>query len=183
VLTIIAMIAPSEGESQLAAIASTFGVNWSHLIAQIVSFSILCAVLYRFAYRPVLTMLNARREQIAQGLANTERINAALADIEAERQRVIADARQQGAQAVAEARALAKRVQEQELQRTAASAAQIMSDAREAARLEHDRMLAELRQDVGRLVVRTTAAVIGRVVTPDDQRRLAEDAAQYLKAS
>ena len=39
-------------------------------------------------------------------------------------------------------------------------------------------MLAELRREVGRLVVQTTAAVIGKVLTPDDQRRLAEETAQ-----
>jgi hypothetical protein len=49
--------------------------------------------------------------------------------------------------------------------------------------LEHQQMLAELRQEVGRLVVQTTAAVIGRVVTPDDHERLAEDTARYLRAN
>ena len=41
-------------------------------------------------------------------------------------------------------------------------------------------MLAELRREVGRLVVQTTAAVIGKVLTPDDQRRLAEETARHL---
>ena len=57
---------------------ATFGVDWPHLIAQIISFSIVCAVLYRFAYRPILAMLEERREQIAQGLANAEKIKAEL---------------------------------------------------------------------------------------------------------
>ena len=43
-------------------------------------------------------------------------------------------------------------------------------------------MLAELRREVGRLVVQTTAAVIGKVLTPDDQRRLAEETARQLTA-
>jgi len=40
-----------------ADIARTFGADWPHLVAQMVSFSIVCAVLYRFAYAPVLKML------------------------------------------------------------------------------------------------------------------------------
>jgi F-type H+-transporting ATPase subunit b len=167
----------------VAEIARTFGVNWPHLTAQIISFGIVCAVLYRFAYRPVLHMLEARRQQIAQGLANTEKINAALADIEAQRQRVMTDAQAQATQFLADARAVAKRVQEQETQRAIAAAEQILTKAREAAAQEHQQMLAELRQEVGRLVVQTTAAVIGRVVTPDDHQRLAEDTARYLQAS
>ena len=43
---------PSQrGEGQVAQIARTFGVDWTHLGAQIISFGIVCAVLYKFAYR------------------------------------------------------------------------------------------------------------------------------------
>jgi F-type H+-transporting ATPase subunit b len=180
---LIALMVQSGGAGQVAEIARTFGVDWPHLTAQIISFGIVCAVLYRFAYRPVLRVLEARRQQIAQGLANTEKINAALADIEAQRQRVMADAQAQATQFLAEARAVAKRVQEQETQRAIAAAEQIVTKAREAAAQEHQQMLAELRQEVGRLVVQTTAAVIGRVVTPDDHQRLAEDTVRYLQAN
>jgi F-type H+-transporting ATPase subunit b len=43
-------------------------------------------------------------------------------------------------------------------------------------------MLTELRREVGRLVVQTTAAVVGKVLTPDDQRRLSEETAKRLSA-
>ena len=59
-------------------IVMTFGIDWRQLLAQVISFCIVCAVLYRLAYRPVLTMLEVRREQIAGGLANAERIKAEL---------------------------------------------------------------------------------------------------------
>jgi len=38
-----------QSDGQVAQIARTFGVDWQHLVAQIISFSILCAVLYKFA--------------------------------------------------------------------------------------------------------------------------------------
>ena len=47
-------------------------MDWTHLGAQIVSFGIVCAVLYRLAYTPILAMLEARRQQIASGLANAD---------------------------------------------------------------------------------------------------------------
>ena len=49
----------------LERIVTTFGVDWSHLLAQVASFCIVCLVLYRYAYRPVLKMLEVRRQQIA----------------------------------------------------------------------------------------------------------------------
>jgi F-type H+-transporting ATPase subunit b len=113
-------------------------------------------------------------------VANTEKINAALAGIEAQRQGIIADARAQGQQFLAEAREAAKRLQEQEAQRTRAATEQIMARASESAAAEHARMLTELRREVGRLVVQTTGAVIGKVLTPEDQRRLAEETTKHL---
>ena len=78
--------------NQVEQIARTFGVDWPHLIAQTVSFSIVCALLYWLAYRPILTMLAARREQIATGLANAAKIKAELDKTEAQRQAVLAQA-------------------------------------------------------------------------------------------
>jgi F-type H+-transporting ATPase subunit b len=168
------------GGGQVEQIARTFGVNWPHLTAQIISFSIVCALLYWLAYKPVLQMLETRRKQIALGLENTEKINAALAGIESQRQSVIAEAQAQSTKLIAEARDLAKKLSEQETQRAVAAAEQILVKAREAAEQEHARMLAELRREVGRLVVQTTTAVVGKVLTSDDERRLAEETARHL---
>jgi F-type H+-transporting ATPase subunit b len=181
-MTVFALLTQSGG-SQVETIAQTFGVDWPHLTAQIVSFAIVCAILYRFAYSPVLKMLATRREQIALGIANNEKINAALAAIENQRQQTLAEARAEAARIVAEARDVGKSVREQESQRASATAAQIVAKAREAAAQENTRMLADLRREVGRLVVQTTAAVAGKVLTADDQRRLAEETARQLTTS
>ena len=180
--TLFALMAQQSG-GQIQQIARTFGVDWPHLTAQIISFGIVCALLYWLAYQPVLRMLDERRRQIAQGLENTEKINAALANIEAQRQGILSEAQAQSTRLIAEAREIATRLREQEAQRAIAAAQQILVQAREAAAQEHARMLADLRREVGRLVVQTTAAVIGKVLTPDDQRRLAEETARGLTAS
>jgi F-type H+-transporting ATPase subunit b len=182
-MEVFALMVQTSGGGQVERIARTFGVDWPHLTAQIISFSIVCALLYWFAYQPVLRMLETRRQQIAQGLANTEKINAALANIEAQRQQAMADAQAQSAKLIAEARDIAKHLREQETQRAVSAAEQILLKAQEAATQEHVRMLAELKQEVGRLVVQTTASVVGKVLTPEDQQRLAEESARNLAAS
>jgi F-type H+-transporting ATPase subunit b len=170
----------AEGGGQVAEIARTFGVDWPHLTAQIISFAIVCALLYWLAYKPVLRMLDTRRQQIAQGIANTEKINAALAGIEAQRQGIMAEAQVQSTRLIAEAREAAKHLREQETQRAVSAAEQIVIKAQEAATREHARMLSEVKHEVGRLVVQTTAAVIGKVLTPEDQRRLADEATKQI---
>lgn len=163
-------------------IVTTFGVDWPHLLAQVASFCIVCLILYRFAYRPVLKMLEVRRQQIAQGLANAEQIRAELARTEAQRQDVLTHANVQANKLIEEARAAAARVQEQETRKAIAVAEQIIIKAREAAAQDHDRMLADLKREVGRLVVQATATVTGKILTSEDQRRLVEETVRQVTA-
>jgi|SRR5437016_4467016 len=176
------LFAEAQSGGQIEQIARTFGVDWPHLVSQIISFSIVCGLLYLFAYKPILKMLAQRRELIAQGLANSEKIKAELAKTEALRQEVIAQANVQANQLVEEARDAAAHLREQETQKAIAAAAQIMARAHEAADQDHTRMLAQLKKEVGRLVVRTTAAITGKILTTDDQQRLAEETARSLAA-
>ena len=168
--------------NQINDVANQFGVDWPHLIAQIISFSIVCVLLYFFAYKRVLMMLEERRQRIAEGLANAEKIKVELARAEAQRLEVLAQANTQATKLIEEARAAAAKVQEQETQKAIAAAEQIIAKAREAAAADHARMLAELKREVGRLVVQTTATVTGKVLTTEDQRRLAEEAARQVSS-
>jgi len=167
---------------QIGEIARTFGVDWSHLVAQMISFSIVCILLQRFAYKPVLKMLEERRRQIAQGQANAEHIKAELARIETRRNEVLDEANTKASKLIEEGRAAAARVQEQETQKAIAAAEQIMAKAQEAAAQERTRMLSELKSEFGRLIVQTTASVTGKILTPEDQQRLAEETARQLTA-
>jgi F-type H+-transporting ATPase subunit b len=170
----------AESGGQIEQVARTFGVDWPHLGAQMISFGIVCAVLYFFAYKPILRMLDARRQQIASGLANAEKIKAELARIELERHEILAKAGIEGKGLVDDARAAAARVQVEETQKAIASAEQILARAREAAERERIRALTEARQEIGRLVVQTTATVTGKILTAEDHRRLAEETASQL---
>ena len=174
------LFADAGSGSQIEQIAGTFGVDWPHLISQMISFSIVCALLYLFAYKPVLRMLAQRRELIAQGLANSEKIKAELATIEVQRQDVLSRANVESARFIEEARGAAARLRAEETRKAIAAAEQITLKAHEAAAQDHTRVLAELKREVGRLVAQTTAAVTGKILTAEDQRRLAEETASAL---
>ena len=160
--------------------AEKFGLDAPHFIAQCISFLIVAALLYKFAYQPILTVLEERRQRIAEGLENAERIKAELARTEAARRKILDQTNDLANQLIEEARVAATRVREQETQKAIAAAEQIMARAREAAVLEHEQMLAGLKREVGRLVVQTTATVTGKILTPDDQRRLAEETEKQM---
>jgi F-type H+-transporting ATPase subunit b len=176
------LVEPNSG-GQIQQLANTFGVDWPHLLSQIISFSIVCLLLYRFAYKPILKMLEERRRQIAQGLADTQKISAELAETEAQRQQVLLQANAQATKLIEEAHGAAARVKQQETQKAIAAGEQILIKSREAAAQEHARMLLELKRELGQLIVQTTATVAGRILTQEDQRRMAEETVKQLASA
>ena len=63
----------------------TLGIQWPKLIAQLINFSIVLFVLWKFAFKPIFGMLDARKNKIAEGLTNADNIKAQLAQTEADR--------------------------------------------------------------------------------------------------
>jgi F-type H+-transporting ATPase subunit b len=162
--------------------AVRFGVDLPHFAAQCVSFIIVAVLLQRYAYRPILTMLEERKKRIKEGLDNAEQIKQELATTQTRTHEIMIKAGQEAAKMIEEARAAAAKVQEQETQKAIAAAQAIVDKARQATQAEHARMLAELRKEVGRLVVETTAKVTRKVLTAEDQKRLIEETNRELAA-
>lgn len=170
----LAELARSTGE--------TFGFQKQLFFSQVVSFCVIAFLLHRFAYKPILNVLEERKQRIAEGIANAEKIKAELATAQAQAQEILGQAGQQANKIIEEARGAGAREIEKASQQAIATANQIIAKAREANEAELARMKADLRREVARLVVQTSARVTGGVLTPDQQNRLAEDAANQLAA-
>lgn len=160
----------------------TFGFNGWLFLSQIFSFSLVCVLLLKFAYKPILAVLETRRQKIEQSLTDAARIREELAATEKRQAAILAEASVASQKMIEEARAAAKTVGERETQRAISEAERIISQAREATVLDRDRMMAELKREVARLVIDTTSKVTGKVLTPDDQRRLSEEASREIAA-
>jgi F-type H+-transporting ATPase subunit b len=176
------LIAAAAPGNPVTEIAEQFGVTWQLLISQVILFVIVAVMLKKFAYAPVLKVLEERRQRIAEGLANAEAIKRELASAQAKAQEVLNQANTQANKTIEEARQAAAKVLEQETQKAVATANDIIAKARQASEAELARMKTELRREVGRLVVNTTAKVAGKVLSPEDQQRLTDEANQQLAA-
>jgi F-type H+-transporting ATPase subunit b len=163
--------------------AERFGLDAPHFFAQCISFSLVAFLLYRFAYKPILTVLEERRQRIAEGLANADKIKQELANAQAKAQEILGQANVQANKFIEEARQSAAKVLEQESQKAIATANDIITKARQASEAELARMKNELRKEVGRLVVNTTAKVTGKVLSADDQNRLTEETNKQLASN
>src|SRR5215212_12021483 len=104
-----------------------FGFQTQLFVSQIISFCIVAFLLHRFAYKPILRVLEERRQKIAESLANAEKIKQELANAQAKAQELLNQANVQANRQIEEARAVAAKVQEQETQKAIATANQIVA--------------------------------------------------------
>jgi F-type H+-transporting ATPase subunit b len=160
--------------------AETFGWNWELFLSQVVSFMIVALLLRRFAYKPILTVLEDRRRKIEEGMLNAEKIRKELAEAEKRYQEIVTKANADAQRMIDEARESAANLSERKQQEAITAAEQIVAKAKEAAALEHERQMQNLKRELGRLVIDTTAKVTGKVLTPEDQKRLQEEAARQV---
>ena len=160
--------------------AETFGWNPWLFLSQVISFVIVALLLRRFAYKPILGVLEERRQRIEEGLINADKIKKELAEAEKRYQEIVAKANADAQRMIDEARSSSAHLAERKQQEAIAAAEQILAKAREAGAIEHERTMETLKRELGRLVVDTTAKVTGKVLTPDDQRRLQEEAARQV---
>src|ERR1700720_3159503 len=160
--------------------AETFGWNWQLFLSQVISFSIVAFLLRRFAYKPILAVLEERRRRIEEGMINADKIKKELAEAEKRYQEIVAKANADAQKMIDEARESSAHLAERKQQEAVAAAEQIIAKAREAAALEHERTMESMKRELGRLVVETTAKVTGKVLTSEDQKRLQEEAARQV---
>ncbi len=180
-INLFAAAAP-EGGNLVTDITTQFGVNWGLFTSQLIAFLVVAFVLNKFAYGPVVEVLEKRKQKIAEGLDNAEKIKQELAKAEESCAAKLNEAAEQATKMIEEAKAAAAQVRETETQKAIAEAKSIIEKAREANSSELERMKAELRGEVVRLVAETTAKVAGKVLTEDDQKRLAEETNNQLAA-
>jgi F-type H+-transporting ATPase subunit b len=171
---------PEPAASGISKITQDFGISWPFILAQILNFSIVAFVLWKFAFKPVLATLDERQQKIASGLKYADEMKAKL---EAVQQESVASAKKAQAEAsriIDEAGKAAKEFLEKQQQESAAKANEILVRAQQVIELEKRKMLAEARTEIARLVVATTQRVLSKDLSDADRTRYSESAAREL---
>ena len=150
------------------------------ILAQMLNFFILVWILNRFAYKPLVGMMNARKEQIANDLASAEQSRLEAEQIKADYAAQIAKARQEAQEIVEKAHHQAKLSTAEEV---AAARSQIENEkerARQDIAIERDRAMNSLRNEVVSLSVAMAGKVVAKDMNSETNTKLIEDAIRQL---
>jgi F-type H+-transporting ATPase subunit b len=170
----------TEAPTGITKITQDFGISWPFLIAQILSFSVVAFVLWKFAFKPVMATLDERQQKIASGLAYAEQMKAQLAATQQQTDAALREAQQKAQAVVAEAQKSAKAFADRQQQDAIEQSAALIAKAQQAIELEKKKMLAEARTEIARLVVATTQRVLAKELSEAERSRYNAAAAREL---
>ena len=175
----LATLTPVLAAGQVDEIVQKFGLSFPKFAAQVLIFIAVYSILKKFAFGPILGMLEQRRQRIADG---EEKITKDAAEAAKNSQAILDKAEADAARLVKEADEASKALQERRQQDAVASANSILAKAREAAELEKEQLMSQLKREFGRMVADATSRVTGKVLNTDDQARLNQETAAQVSA-
>jgi F-type H+-transporting ATPase subunit b len=154
---------------------SALGIDWPTLIFQVICFGLLIFLLNRFAYKPVLKMLDTRSTQVRESLEAAERARREMAAAEergheellaarAEAQSIVMRAREQSEQTIAQSRNAARE-----------EAEKVKAQFETQMLAEQARARDELRHEVVDLAILAASRVVRRSLDPEQHRQLIEE--------
>ena len=151
------------------------GLNLGYLIVQILMFGIVFVTLRKWAYGPMLAMLDKRRKTIAQGLEDAQVASEARANAEKEAASIMGEAQAKAAEVI---RAASEQAEAAGREIRAGIDAEAVK-AREAAAVEleqeRNRLLGELRGQVAALAIASTQKLIGETLDEKRQHALLDE--------
>jgi F-type H+-transporting ATPase subunit b len=151
------------------------GINFTWLLAQIVNFGLLLFILWRFAYKPVLKMLNDRKLKIQESLEYAERVKREAADQQKEFDRKLEEARQQAQSAAAAAAQVGEKEREVIVAQAREEARKMIDQAKGQIEYERKQMMSDLREEVVRLSLLAAQQVVSQSLDDQAHRRLVSD--------
>ncbi len=148
------------------------GLDWIHLVAQVVNFLIIGWIIYRFLLKPLMATMATRREKIAQGLADAERAKEALAEAARERDKILEQASAESFRILQTARDEAERLRAAALERAGHDAERMIEEARGVMVLERRDMEKAVQGLSLRLSGRILEKVVGDLFGEEERSRI-----------
>lgn len=138
------------------------GINLPGLLTQLISFTILMLVLYKFLYGPITRMLDQRAERIKESLEAADRARVEAASSAEAVEKEMQNARQEGQKLIAEAQEAARRAGEQIQERSRQQAEEIIARAEAEIAQQRDSAIEDLRKEFAGLAVMAAERVVER---------------------
>ena len=147
----------------------------------ILTFLLLLFVLAKFAWKPLLKMLNDREELIRSSLEDAEKAKEKLEKLNAEGEAIINQARSEAQSILSEGKAAAAKLKDETLDVAKEQAKQIAREAEKQINIEKDKAIAEIKSEVVNLSMSIAEKLINKNISPEDNKALIDESLSNVK--
>ena len=151
---------------------SKLGIDWKLLLAQIVNFTILVGALSYFVYKPLLTLLDARREKIRKAMEHADNVEKQRKELEAFRTEQLRMIDQEAGALLEKAKQQAERAHGEMLASAKREADQMLERGRKQLESERTTVMHELQGTLAKVIMELTQKILEREFSEPDQSRL-----------
>ncbi len=150
-------------------------INLSTFVWSFINFFVLLAILNKFLYKPMLQMLEERKQTIAQSMQQAEQARAEAERIKQEYAEQLAQAKKESQEIIARAERMGEEMREELVQNAKAEAEKTLKAAQEEIAREKAKAVAELREEVAKLAVLAAGKVVGKSITVEDHEKMVKE--------
>ncbi len=131
-----------------------------YFVWALIIFLVLLFILKKFAWKPIIKMLNEREQNIAGAIAQAEKVKSEMAQLQSENEALLAKAREERSQLLKEARETKDKIVNEAKEQAKLEAGKIIADAQQAINAQKMAALTEVKNEVGKLVIEVSEKVL-----------------------
>ena len=147
----------------------------------IITFLILCYVLAKFAWKPLIKMLDDRENMIKSSLEDAKKAKMELERLSEESEAITLKARSEAQSILAESKAAAEKVKDDIIAKSKEQAIKIRDDAQKQIQVEKDKAISDIKQEVVNLTISVAEKLINKNLSDLDNKSLIEDSLEKVK--
>lgn len=136
----------------------------------LVAFLIVFFILRKFAWKPILSSLDAREKTISDSLATAERVKAEMAQLKSENEALMAQAREERANMLKEAKEIRDKIINDAKEQAKAEASRIMAETQNSIEQQKMAALTDVKNQVGNLVIEVAEKVLRRELSAKEEQ-------------
>ena len=148
----------------------------------IITFLLLCFVLAKFAWKPLIKMLDDRENMIRRSLQDAEKAKLELESLSQESEAITAKARSEAQSILAQSKSVAEKVKEDTISKAKEQAIKIRDDAKKQILVEKDKAIADIKQEVVNLTLLVAEKLINKNLNDADNKLLIEESLKKVKS-
>ena len=147
------------------------------LIAQILNFLVLLAILAKFAYKPLLKAMDDRRNRIINDLDSAEQTRLDAEALKEQYAEQLAGARQEATEIVNKANQIAQNLHDELVEQARVEQEALMANAKERIEQEKQQALLDIRAEVIKLSTLIAGKIVNQKLNSDKDQKLVADIA------